>query len=58
MEKFNEQLARLQQQSGVRKALLEQGKIRLTPERAQPQVKQKDEEDAEKQKQLSLLPSH
>ncbi|HLE64219.1 MAG TPA: hypothetical protein VI750_13805 [Pyrinomonadaceae bacterium] len=58
MEKFNEQLARLQQQSGARKALLEQGKIRLTPERAQPQVKQKDEEDAEKQKQLSLLPSH
>jgi hypothetical protein len=58
MEKFNEQLARLQQQSGVRKALLEQGKIRLTPERARPQVKQKDEEDAEKQKQLSLLPSH
>jgi hypothetical protein len=58
MEKFNERLARLQQQSGARKTLLEQGKIRLIPERAQPEVKQKDEEDAEKQKQLPLIPSH
>ena len=56
MEKFNEYLAQLQKQLTVRKALLEQGKIRLTPENTKPQIKQKDQEDEEKTKQLSLIP--
>ncbi len=57
MEKFNEQLARLQQLATTRKALLETGKIRLSPDRPQPHIKQKDEEAAEKEKKQLPLPS-
>jgi hypothetical protein len=62
MEKGSDHLAKMQEQTTVRKTLLERGKIRLIPEESHsPRIRQNGQEvkksDPE-ERQLPLIPRH